>query len=95
MKIRRIEMELPETKAKIMELLDVQFEQKFVESNLSARHYSFTSPDYDFSFSVSLVRNVSETQLTNRINRCIKQAKEVSKSNAHFQFDESCRLYLV
>ncbi|MFH4832336.1 hypothetical protein [Vibrio diabolicus] len=88
-------MELSEINAKIIELLDAQLEQKFEESDLSARHYSFTSADYDFSFSVSLVRNVSETQLTNRINRCINQAKEVSKPNTHFQFDESCGLYIV
>ncbi len=88
-------MDLPEIKAKIIELLDVQFEQKFEESDLSSRHYSFTSSDYDFSFSVSLVRNVSETQLINRINRCINKAKELSKPNAHFKFDENCDLYIV
>lgn len=88
-------MELSEIKAKIIELLDVQFEQKFEESDLSARHYSFTSADYDFSFSVSLVSDVSVTQLTNRINRCIKKANEVSKPNTHYQFDENCSLYIV
>ncbi|HFQ4970619.1 TPA: hypothetical protein ACGUUK_004409 [Vibrio vulnificus] len=88
-------MELSEIKAKIIELLGAQFEQKFEESNLSARHYSFTSPDYDFSFSISLVKDVSESQLTNRINLCIKKAHEVSKPNTHFQFDENCGLYIV
>lgn len=88
-------MELSEVKAKIIELLDVQFEQKFEESYLSARHYSFTSADYDFSFSVSLVSDVSEAQLSNRINRCIKKANEVSKTKIHYQFDENCGLYIV
>ncbi len=88
-------MELSEIKTKIISLLDVQFEQKFEELDLSARHYSFTSSDYDFSFSVSLVTNVSEAQLINRISRCIKQAKELSKPNTHFQFDENCGLHIV
>lgn len=88
-------MELSDVKVKIIELLDAQFEQKFEESNLSARHYSFTSADYDFSFSISLVSDISETQLTNRINRCIKKANEVSKPNTHYQFDENCGLYIV
>ncbi|PUZ92984.1 hypothetical protein DC365_22085 [Vibrio vulnificus] len=88
-------MELSEIKVKIIELLGTQFDQKFEESNLSARHYSFTSPDYDFSFSISLVKDVSESQLTNRINRCIKKASEVLKPNTHFQFDENGGLYIV
>ncbi len=88
-------MELSKIKAKIIELLEEQFDQKFTESNLSARHYTFTSTDYDFSFSVSLVRNATESQLTNRVNRCIKKASDVLKPNTHFQFDENCGLYIV
>lgn len=88
-------MELIEIKEKTIELLETQFEQDFEESKLSARHYSFSSVDYDFSFSVSLFNNVSEVLLTSRVNRCIKQAKEISEPNIHFQFDENCGLHIV
>lgn len=88
-------MELSNVKLKIIELLDAQYNQQFSESNLSARHYSFTSIDYDFSFSIRLIKDVSESQLVSRISRCIKKANEELKPNTHFQFSEDGELYIV
>jgi hypothetical protein len=73
--------------------LESIFDQKFKQSNLSERHYSFSSSEYDFSFSVALYSTDSAQSLVKKVNAWLGAAKDSIQPNNHYLFSENGEMW--
>lgn len=87
-------MEIVKFNEFVIKLLEAKFEQSFIQSDLSPRHYSFSSQDFDFSFPVGLRDAESENSLRDKITRWLNRSSEEIKVNGHYLFDSTGNMYL-
>ncbi|WP_462147991.1 hypothetical protein [Pseudoalteromonas gelatinilytica] len=78
----------------IKDTLNEFFSTKFEETNLSARHYDFTSKDYDFSFPSTIAHGVNEQSLRKKVLSYLTRSKHLVEKNEHYLFDDTGKIYL-
>jgi len=71
----------------VIKLLNNKFGQSFTTSDLSNRHYSFSSTEFDFSFPIALTNSGGESALNSKLTRWLDNASEKIESNGHYLFD--------
>lgn len=72
----------------IIKSLDNYYSTSFKETQLSPRHYDFTSVDYDFSFPSNIASGLTEQSLQSKVENFLKRNSTVITKNAHYLFDE-------